>query len=149
MYLKGTQAMKLTSAYPVLLTARVAETAAFYVAHFGFCALFEADWYVHLQSIADARVNLAVLDGAHETIPAAGRGTVRGLILNFEVEDVDAEHARLVAAGLPMLQDLRDEAFGQRHFITADPNGVLIDVITPIPPSADFAAQYHPGSLPG
>ena len=44
---------------------------------------------------------------------------------------------------------LTDEAFGQRHFITADPNGVLIDVITPIPPSAEFAAAYAPEALPG
>ncbi len=37
---------------------------------------------------------------------------------------------------------LRSEELGQRHFITADPNGVLIDVIKPIPPSAEFLAHY-------
>ena len=46
------------------------------------------------------------------------------------------------AAGLPILRTLRDEPFGQRHFITADPNGVLIDVIKPIPPSEEFLSQY-------
>jgi catechol 2,3-dioxygenase-like lactoylglutathione lyase family enzyme len=71
---------------------------------------------------------------------------VSGLILNFEVEDPDAEYARIGAAGLPVLLELRDEDFGQRHFITADPNGVLIDIIKPIPPSADYAAQYVDGS---
>ena len=43
---------------------------------------------------------------------------------------------------------LRDEPSGQRHFITLYPNGVLIDVITPIAPSAEFAAQYAPQALP-
>jgi hypothetical protein len=43
---------------------------------------------------------------------------------------------------------LRDETFGQRHFITKDPNGVLIDVIKPIPPSTEFAAQYQPSAIP-
>ena len=128
--------MKVTSYYPVIMTEKVAETAAFYITHFGFQALFEADWYVHLQSTVDGRVALAGLDGSHETIPLPGRGRVSGLILNFEVGDVDAEHARLKAAGLPILQELRDEWFGQRHFITADPSGVLIDVIKPIPMSA-------------
>ncbi|RZI75480.1 MAG: glyoxalase, partial [Variovorax sp.] len=47
------------------------------------------------------------------------------------------------------LLTLRDEAFGQRHFITADPNGVLIDIVKPIPPSAEFAAQYAASALPG
>jgi hypothetical protein len=47
-------------------------------------------------------------------------------------------------AGPPIRLPLRDEAFGRRHFITADPDGVLIDVIKPIPPSPEFAA-YLPG----
>jgi len=93
-------------------------------------------------------VTLAVLDGQHETIPAEGRGRVSGLLLNFEVEDVDTVYDRLRAAGLPILKDIQDEDFGQRHFITADPNGVLIDVIKPIPPNADFAAMYDASVLP-
>ena len=57
-------------------------------------------------------------------------------------------HDRLSAAGLPILLGLRDEAFGQRHFIAAGPNDVLIDVIKPIPPSEDFAARYSADALP-
>ena len=141
--------MKITSSYPVIMSGDVQGTAAFYTAHFGFEAKFTSGWYVHLQSSTDAAVNLAVLDGTHETIPAVGRGRVSGLLLNFEVEDVDAVHTRLQAAGLPILLGLRDEAFGQRHFITADPNGVLIDVIKPIPPSAEFAGMFSADALPG
>lgn len=140
--------MRITSFYPVLMTRDVAGTASFYRAHFGFVAAFESDWYVHLRNEADASVNLAILDGAHATIPEVGRGAATGLLLNFEVEDVDAVHARLVAAGLPMLLALRDEPFGQRHFITSDPNGVLIDVITPIPPDEDYARLYAAEALP-
>jgi len=135
--------MKVTSYYPVLMTSDVAGTAAFYQRHFGFVALFAADWYVHLQLPDDGAVNLAVLDGAHETVPLPARGKASGVILNFEVEDVDAIHAAAVEAGLPILTPLRDEAFGQRHFITADPNGVLIDIIKPIPPSEEFASLYR------
>jgi ribonucleotide monophosphatase NagD (HAD superfamily) len=46
------------------------------------------------------------------------------------------------------LQALRDEAFGQRHFITCDPNGVLIDVIKPIPPSEEFLKQFAADAVP-
>lgn len=140
--------MKVTSYYPVIMTPDVAATAKFYQTHFGFVALFTSDWYVHLQSATDATVNLAVLDGQHVTIPELARGRVSGLILNFEVDDPDAEYARLQAAGLPILLALRDEAFGQRHFITSDPNGVLIDIIKPIPPSGEFALQYDAAALP-
>jgi len=141
--------MKVTSYYPVVMTPDVGATTRFYVAHFGFAPLFTSDWYVHLQKADDASVNLAVLDHGHDTIPAVARGRSGGVILNFEVDDPDAVYDEVQAAGLPVLLPLRDEPFGQRHFITSDPNGVLIDVIKPIPPSADFAAQYDASALPG
>lgn len=140
--------MKCTQYYPVIQTNDVAGTAVFYVENFRFRVAFESDWYTHLQSTEDEKVNLAILQGDHETIPAEGRGTVAGVILNFEVEDVDAEYARAQAAGLPILKSIRDEDFGQRHYITSDPNGVLIDVIKPIPPSEAFLAQYAADAVP-
>ena len=140
--------MKITSYYPVIMTGEVALTAGFYQQHFGFEARFTSDWYVHLQSAADSAVNLAIVEGGHPTIPQVGRGRVSGLLLNFEVEDADSVYAKVQAAGLPILLALRDEAFGQRHFITSDPNGVMIDVIKRIPPSAEFAEQYAVRALP-
>ncbi|MEL6678374.1 MAG: VOC family protein [Pseudomonadota bacterium] len=140
--------MKCTQYYPVIQTDDVAATKAFYVDNFRFRLSFDADWYCHLQSSEDPGVNIAILRGDHETIPAVGRGTVNGLILNFEVEDVDAEYEAAQRAGLPMLKPLTDEAFGQRHFIVQDPNGVLIDVIKPIPPGSEFADQYAADALP-
>ena len=141
--------MRSTQYYPVIMTDDVAGTAAFYCDHFRFNRAFDSDWYIHLQSSEDPSVNLAILQRDHETVPVEGRGAaVSGLLLNFEVEDVDAEYARVEAAGLPVLLPIRDEAFGQRHFITRDPNGVMIDVIKPIAPSAEFAAQYAPDAVP-
>ncbi|HTO32205.1 MAG TPA: VOC family protein [Pararhizobium sp.] len=140
--------MKITSYYPVIMTNDVPATADFYQRHLRFEALFTAEWYVHLQSTLDERVTLAILDGSHHTIPERGRGRASGLLLNFEVEDPDALYAEFQAAGLPILLTLRDEDFGQRHFITADPNGVLIDVIKPIPPTAEYAAQFHASAVP-
>ena len=137
--------MKTTSYYPVLMTGDVAGTKDFYIKHFRFKPLFASDWYVHLQSAEDKRVNLGIVQGDHETIPAEGRGRTSGLLINFEVRDPDAVYERIVAAGLPILRSLRDEPFGQRHFITRDPNGVLIDVIKPIPPSEEFLAQFVEG----
>lgn len=141
--------MRSTSAYPVLMTDDVAGAAAFFARHFAFRPLFAADWYVHLQSAEDAGVNLAILAAGHPTVPACARGArAAGLLLNFEVADVDAVHARLTAEGLVPVLPLRDEDFGQRHFIVQGPEGVLIDIITPIPPTADFATLYDTAALP-
>ena len=141
--------MKCQQYYPVLIADHVAETAAFYVRHFAFKPLFTADWYVHLQSSESRRVNLAILQTAHPTVSALTTRSTGAMLLNFEVDDVDACHARLQAEGAPIVQALRDEDFGQRHFVVADPNGVLIDVIKPIPPSPEFAAAYAAEALPG
>lgn len=139
--------MKCTQFYPVLMTDDVACLSAFYQAHFRFRPLFSSDWYVHLQSAEDEAVNIAILDGSHPTIPEIGRGRTSGVLINFEVEEVDSVYAELRDKGLPILLELRDEPFGQRHFITQDPVGVLIDVIKPIPPSAEFLAQFDPSAI--
>lgn len=139
--------MKLTQYYPVICTADVKATSAFWQRHFRFAPAFESDWYVHLTSTVDPKVNLAVLDYRHETIPDGYRKPTQGILINFEVEYVDDEFALAQASGLDIRLSLRDEPFGQRHFIVADPNGILIDVVKPIPPSPEFAAQFKDGVL--
>ncbi|CAL9396362.1 hypothetical protein SUDANB171_01362 [Streptomyces sp. enrichment culture] len=138
--------MNLTSFYPVIGTARLAASRDFYTRLLGFEITFEADWYISLRrpgNPGSPGYELALLDHTHPTLPEGYRAPVRGLLLNFEVTDVDAEWERLVTReGLTPALPLRDEDFGQRHFIVPDPNGVLIDVITPIAPTAEFAAQY-------
>jgi catechol 2,3-dioxygenase-like lactoylglutathione lyase family enzyme len=135
--------MQLTSFYPVIGTSRLAEAHEFYTRLFGFETTFEADWYVSLRRTGPPSYELALLDHTHPTVPEGYRRPVRGLLLNFEVADVDAEWERLVVrGGLRPELELRSEPFGQRHFIVADPSGVLIDVITPIPPDPEFAAAF-------
>jgi uncharacterized glyoxalase superfamily protein PhnB len=132
--------VRASSCYPVICTERVAETSDFYVRLFGFERIFAADWYVSLR-LGDHE--LAVVDASHPTIPDGYRRPVAGLILNIEVDDADAEYRRLVVdGGLTPALELRSEDFGQRHFIVADPAGVLVDVITEIPPSAEYADNF-------
>lgn len=126
----------------------VRETAQFYKEHFGFKVMFDSDWYIHLQNIADPAINLAVLKHDHITIPEKARGPTRGVILTFEVEDAAKENERLIKAKVPVVQSLRDEPQGQRHAIYRDPNGILVDVVTPIEPSAEFLENYDPSALP-
>jgi len=140
--------MQISQFYPLIQTNDVEGTATFYQRNFGFKALFESDWYYHLQSVTDEAVNITVLKANHETIPAIARGVTQGLILSFEVEDVDVEDMRLQENGVAVVQSLRDEPHGQRHAIYRDPNGILIDIITPIEPSPEFLAAYAEEAVP-
>lgn len=144
---KGKQ-MNLSSFYPVIMTEQIEASRDFYTQHFGFDITFDSDWYVSLRREGERPYELALLDSTHPTIPEGYRQPVRGLLLNFEVDDVDAEYKRLVeGAGLPVKLALRSEEFGQRHFITADPSGVLIDVITEIPPSGEYVEAFKSQGL--
>ncbi|MFE7505821.1 VOC family protein [Promicromonospora sp. NPDC057488] len=141
----------LGSFYPVIATRDVAAARDFWTRHLGFEVTFEADWYVSLHRPDAPHYELALLDHTHPTLPEGHRAPIQGgLLLNFEVDDVDAEYRRLVGeAGLPELLGLRTEVFGQRHFIVGGPDGVLIDVITVVPADAEYAGQYAEGHVPG
>lgn len=135
--------MKLNSFYPVIMTDNIEQTSEFYQSFFHFSVVFKANWYVSLKK-EDTGHELAILDQTHETIPPSFAKPVQGVILNFEVDDVDQLYQNLIKKQhLPLHLDIRDEPFGQRHFITSDPNGILIDVITVIPPDPSFQAQYE------
>ncbi|SER55588.1 Catechol 2,3-dioxygenase [Gracilibacillus ureilyticus] len=134
--------MNIKSFYPVLMSEDVELTSDFYKHYFGFNSVFQVDWYTSLRQ-EKAGYELAIIDKNHQTIPAQFSKHVQGLILNFEVENVDEVYANLIRqAKLPLHMDIRDEEFGQRHFITSDPDGVLIDIIKIIPPSQTFHEHY-------
>jgi catechol 2,3-dioxygenase-like lactoylglutathione lyase family enzyme len=50
--------------------------------------------------------------------------------LTIEVADVDATHAKATAAGVPIIYPLTTEPWGVRRFYVADPNGVVINVMS-------------------
>jgi len=137
-----------TAYYPVLMVRNVEASARFYEGFFGLKRMFSADWYVHLQSPQQRSVNLAFVDYRHTTIPDGCRHPATGVLINFEVKDPDQLYAQAQAMGLEITLALKDEPFGQRHFIIRDPDGVLVDIIKPIPPAPEFAAAYDPAALP-
>ncbi|WP_096187893.1 VOC family protein [Evansella halocellulosilytica] len=136
--------MVTNSFYPVILSDNVSESSKFYKDYFCFKAVFESDWYVSMILENEKQTyEFAILDRTHSTLPDSFRNSVQGLILNFEVDDVDSEYERLIVKeNLPLHLPLKNEDFGQRHFITSDPNGILIDMIKVIPPSEEFIHQY-------
>lgn len=128
--------------YPMLYSSDVAAASVFYTTHFGFDMTFASDWYVSLRHRLNPAYELGLVAAGHDSIPEIGRDAISLLLLNIEVEDATAEATRLADAGIAIIQPLRDERFGQRHLIVAAPDGVLIDVIEEIPPSAEFAALF-------
>jgi len=67
-----------------------------------------------------------------------------GLMYNFSVNDVDAEPARLTAAGLTPIMPLEAHPCGDRGFAILDPNGVTLYIYSPREPAEEFW-QYVKG----
>jgi catechol 2,3-dioxygenase-like lactoylglutathione lyase family enzyme len=119
---------------PNVFDADPAATRAFYTGVFAFDVAMDLGWITTLASPDHRHAQISVFGTDGE----AGRDP----FISIEVDDVDAVHATVAAAGVAMPLDLRSEDFGQRHFIAVDPAGTLVDVITPIEPSPEYAAFY-------
>lgn len=119
--------MKLWSG---VVTEKVQESKEFYVRLFGCDVLYEGEdgWIVLLEfgggELGFMKPNLAsqapifrpLFDG-------------KGIWFVVEVADAYAECERLVALGVPIEVAVRDEPWGDRHFVVVDPNGIGVDVV--------------------
>jgi len=132
----------MRSLFPDICTDDVAASRDFYVALFGFRVAFEIAWYVQLQSPVDANLQLAFVARGHASVPAGFGEAPRGVLVTIETEDVDALHERARGLGVEIVYPLRDEAWGQRHFMAKDPNGLLVDVVQLIPPAPEFLREH-------
>ncbi len=130
--------MKIKRFDATISTSKLRESKEFYMKHFGFQLVYERDWYIELIA-ADAP---AV--GVSFTLPQreACEFFKKGLILSFEVDDVDAEYRRLKAEGLEIVQDLVDKPWGERSFVVDDPNGAHIYIYKSIPPTPAYKENY-------
>ncbi|MEU0789916.1 VOC family protein [Amycolatopsis sp. NPDC005961] len=124
----------------------VAATTRFYREVIGLPVTVELDWFASVNAGAPG-YEISFVRRGHESVPEGYRARpVSGLAFGLVVEDARAEAKRLEEAGVELVTPVVDEAFGQRHFYVADPNGVLLDVIEMIPPDPDWAAANLPAS---
>ncbi|MBP2637732.1 MAG: Glyoxalase/Bleomycin resistance protein/Dioxygenase superfamily protein [Firmicutes bacterium] len=130
--------MKITRVDTTISTDKLIESKEFYMQHFNFELVYESDWYIELLA-----PDLSV--GVSFTKPQRDSGDFfhgTGIIISFEVEDVDAEHQRLKEAGLTICQELVDKPWGERSFVVNDPSGVHIYIYKSIPPTSEYKAVY-------
>lgn len=131
--------MKTTELSTCFITNDVETCREFYQRHFSAKATFDAGWYVNLRIAGDGP-SIQFMQ-PQDDIPTFS-GT--GIMLNFKVEDVDAEHARLTAAGLQTAMPLEDHPWGDRGFSIIDPIGNSVYIYADREPADEFK-QYYKG----
>lgn len=128
----------LSAYYPLLCMEDPQSAAAWFRTHFGFADTFAVSWFVQMQRADAPHAQLAVIARRHESVPKAWQKAPGGVVISFEVEDVDAEWARIRAAGLSVIVPIKTEEFPHRHFMVEGPEGALIDVIKVLQPTPEW-----------
>ena len=119
------------------ITNDVAACREFYQHHFSAKVIFDAGWYVNLRIAGDGP-SIQFMQ-PQDNMPTFS-GT--GIMLNFNVDDVDAEHRRLMEAGLQTAMPLEDHPWGDRGFAIQDPNGISLYIYSDREPSEEFKQYF-------
>ena len=117
--------------YSIVITDKLRPCADFYARHFNFTVVFQEDWYVHLvHETSGAELAFMAPNSANQPpqLHAAYQGA--GIVLSIEVDNAEQEYRRLADnPDCDIFLPLKDEAWGQRHFMLQDPAGVCVDVV--------------------
>ncbi|HEV6955276.1 MAG TPA: VOC family protein [Promicromonospora sp.] len=122
--------MKITATALSLNVPDVAASADFATRHLGFSEAMSADGFVSL-SHPTAGVNIVFLAVGLSTFkPERIAGPAgQGLLIAFEVEDLDAEFARISAAGAEVVTPPETEPWGERFCQFTDANGIVWQLV--------------------
>ena len=79
----------------------------------------------------------AIVSPCAETVGLFGAGSARAadnhsVIIEFRVDDVDAEHARLQSLVENWVQEPTTMPWGNRSILFRDPDGNLVNLFTPV-----------------
>ena len=105
-------------------------SADFLVTHLGHVVAMRDDGFVSLRHAAGGSNVIFLRPGLGTFRPAEVAGSARdGLLLAFVVDDLDARHERLVAAGVDVVTAPETEPWGERFVQYRDPNGLVVQLV--------------------
>lgn len=127
--------MSITESAISLNVPDVAASATWVTKHLGFTEAMSAEGFCSLIH-PEAGFSLIYLQTGLPTFkPESAAGNADGLLVVFTVDDIEADHARLVEEGVTIVTPLETEPWGERYFQMADPNGVIYQFVQWVTPT--------------
>jgi len=133
----------MNSLFPDICSNDLPACKAFYESLLGLVTVFELDWYIQMQSPTNQNLQIAFVAQDHDSVPAGYGLKPQGIIITVEMDDVDAVYRQAQSRKIPVVQALKDEQWGQRHFMACDPNGLLVDLVQMIQPGEEYAKHFQ------
>ena len=137
--------MAVVRVFPCVCVDDLVRSIGFYRALVGLDVVVDVGWYAELSNRGDRAAMVAFVQRGHPTVPSGFDASIGGVLVSVVVDDASAIYERAMTMPAPIAHELRDEDFGQRHFMVVDPDGFLIDVIEPIGASVEFRRQLVEG----
>lgn len=106
---------------PTIRVRDLQVACAFYGGILGFETVFENGNPVRFMVLKKDQAEIHLAGDADHAASAIN-------VAHMFVDDVDALHKLCCTAGVPIVRPLRDEDYGQRAFVIADPDGNRIDI---------------------
>jgi len=131
--------IEIEAMFPVMVTPNLEAVKQFYEAVFGFNAVFyDPEFYLHLVSPSTG-AQLGFLLPNHDTQPAFLHHIMAadGYVITLEVKDAAQAYVEAKNLNLSIAMHLKEEVWGQIHFMLQDPAGFRVDVVQHLEASAN------------
>ena len=92
---------------------------------------YDSDWYIQLCSPDDCEIEYGIIKRDHQLVPKEYQNLPTGMYVTFVVKNVDLVYQKALDQGLNIIQEPRNEFYGQCRFLVKDPNGCLVDICSP------------------
>jgi len=129
--LYNTQSINYMKILTNICASDLQKSKSFYIELLGLNVKFDSDWYVQLCLPDKPEIEYGLIKQNHELVPKEYQHNPNGMYVTFVVSDVDETYKKAVKMNIPIIQEPRNEFYGQRRFLVKDPNGCLIDVCSP------------------
>lgn len=123
--------IEFSAMFPVMVTENLVQVKAFYETIFGFKAVYyQEDFYLHLVSM-DSGVQLGFLVPNHPSQPEFLQRLIdpTGYVISLEVMEAASAYEQAKEFNLNVSMPLKEEVWGQIHFMVEDPSGINIDIV--------------------
>ncbi|WBX77987.1 VOC family protein [Tenacibaculum ovolyticum] len=107
------------------------ESRNFYTKLFDFNVDFDSDWFIHLIS-KDKKFELGIIDRTNDIVPKDFQDNPQGFYVTFVVDSADEIFQIAESEKFEIISEPTDTFYGQRQLLLKDPNGVLVDISSPI-----------------
>ena len=130
--------IEIDAMFPVMVAENLETMKQFYETVFGFKTVFyDANFYLHIISPNNS-IQLGFLLPNLVSQPEFLHPVMssEGFVISLEVKNAALAYAEAQKMNLNFIMDLKQEEWGQLHFMIQDPAGFSVDIVQHLEPTA-------------